>query len=109
MVHSEPSFCRGGERKEVKIFSLETSLAVQGLGLGTSTAGGMGSIPCLGTEIPQAVWAKKKKGLKKGNYLVVRWLGFCTFTAVALVRSLVGELKSYKPCQKKISSLPTPE
>ena len=65
MVHSEPSFCRGGERKEVKIFSLETSLAVQGLGLGTSTAGGMGSIPCLGTEIPQAVWAKKKKGLKK--------------------------------------------
>ena len=33
MVHSETSFCQGGERKEVKISSLGTSLAVQWLRL----------------------------------------------------------------------------
>ena len=35
------------------------SLAVQWLGLHTSTAGGTGSIPGQGTKIPKAAWPKK--------------------------------------------------
>ena len=38
------------------------------------------------------------KKAKLGNSLVVQWLGFGTFTAGALVQSLVGELRSCKPC-----------
>ena len=37
-----------------------TSLAVQWLGLHASTAGGVGSIPGQGTEIPQAAWHGQK-------------------------------------------------
>ena len=33
-----------------------------------------------------------------GNSLVVQWLGLGTFTAVGRVQSLVGELRSCKPC-----------
>ena len=33
-----------------------------------------------------------------GNSLVVQWLGLGTFTAVARAQSLVGELRSHKPC-----------
>ena len=33
-----------------------------------------------------------------GNSLAVQWLGLGTFTAVARVQSLVGELRSHKPC-----------
>ena len=33
-----------------------------------------------------------------GNPLAVQWLGFGTFTAGVLVRSLVGELRSHKLC-----------
>ena len=32
------------------------------------------------------------------NSLAVQWLGLSAFTAVARVRSLVGELRSCKPC-----------
>ena len=38
-----------------------TSLVVQWLGLGTSTAGGVGSITGRGTKIPNASAKKKKK------------------------------------------------
>ena len=33
-----------------------------------------------------------------GSSLVVQWLGFSAFTAVAQVQSLVGELRSHKLC-----------
>ena len=43
-------------------FLLGISLAVQWLGLCASTAGGLGSIPGQGTEVPQvSVQGKKKK------------------------------------------------
>ena len=42
-----------------------TSLAVQWLGLRSSTAGGMGSIPGQGAKIPQATWCNQKT--KKQN------------------------------------------
>ena len=48
----------------IKTEASGTSLAVQWLGLSTSTAQGAGSIPGQGTKIPQAVWCgqiKKKK------------------------------------------------
>ena len=35
-----------------------------------------------------------------GNSLVDRWLGLGAFTATAQVQSLVGELRSRKPCGK---------
>ena len=34
---------------------------------------------------------------RRGNSLVVRWLGLGTFIAVALIQSLLGELRSHKP------------
>ena len=34
---------------------------------------------------------------KKGNSMVVQWLGLCSFTTIAPVQFLVGELKSHKP------------
>ena len=37
------------------------------------------------------------KKRKLGNSLVVQWLGCGTFTGVAQVQSLVGELRSHKP------------
>ena len=37
------------------------------------------------------------KKRKLGNSLVVQWLGYGTFTVVAQVQSLVGELRSHKP------------
>ena len=37
------------------------SLAVQWLGLGTFTAGGLSSIPGLGAKIPQSTWCSQKK------------------------------------------------
>ena len=37
------------------------SLVVQWLGLHAFTAEGLGSIPCWGTKIPQAVWCSQKK------------------------------------------------
>ena len=43
----------------------ETSLVVQWLRLHASTAGGMGSIPSWGSQIPHATWRGKKK--KKDN------------------------------------------
>ena len=47
---------------------LRTSLAVQRIGLRASAAGGTGSIPGWGTEIPHATWCgqKKKKFIKQG-------------------------------------------
>ena len=48
----------------IKTEASGTSLAVQRLGLSTSTAQDAGSIPGQGTKIPQAVWCgqiKKKK------------------------------------------------
>ena len=33
-----------------------------------------------------------------GNFLVVLWLGLSTFSARAWVQSLVGELRTHKPC-----------
>ena len=39
-----------------------------------------------------------RKMYKQGNSLVVQWLGLRAFTAVAQVQSLVGELRSHKPC-----------
>ena len=52
--------------------NLGNSLVVQRLGLGTSTAGGTGSIPGWGTKIsqakiPQAMWGAVKE--KKGDNL----------------------------------------
>ena len=38
-----------------------TSLAVQGFGLGGSTAGDTGSIPGRGTKIPHVTWCADKK------------------------------------------------
>ena len=45
----------------INILSLGNFLAVQWLGLGGFTAGGLGSIPGRGTKIPQylAAWPKK--------------------------------------------------
>ena len=40
-------------------------------------------------EVPQKI--------KSGNFLVVHWLGFSAFTAMAWVQSLVGKLISHKP------------
>ena len=40
----------------------------------------------------------KDKFITVGNSLAVQWLGLSTFTAVARVQSLVGELRSRKPC-----------
>ena len=48
--------------------SLGNSLAVQGLGLHTFTAEGLGSIPGQGTKILQAVPGKKKKSLTQEGY-----------------------------------------
>ena len=53
-----------GKEPQVAFFkknSLGNSLAVQGLGLHTFTAEGLGSIPGQGTKILQAVPGKKKK------------------------------------------------
>ena len=36
--------------------------------------------------------------IKRGNSLVVQWLGLGDFTAGTQVQSLAGELKSYKLC-----------
>ena len=36
--------------------------------------------------------------LKRGNSLAVQWLGLSTFTAMAQVQSLVGEVRSQKLC-----------
>ena len=47
-----------------------TSLAVQQLGLGASTAGGTGSIPSQGTKFPHAVRYGRKKNLIKKKKLV---------------------------------------
>ena len=44
---------------------------------------------------------KKKKKLSNGNSLVVWWSGFCAFTAVTQVQSLVRELASWKPRGQK--------
>ena len=38
------------------------------------------------------------KNKETGNFLTVQWLGLGAFTAVAQVQSLVGELRSHKPC-----------
>ena len=35
--------------------------------------------------------------MSRGNSLAVQWLGLGTFTAVAQVQSLVGEIRSCKP------------
>ena len=32
-----------------------------------------------------------------GNSIVVQWLGLCSFTTIAQVQFLIGELKSHKP------------
>ena len=42
-------------------------MAVQRLGLCTSTAGGMGSIPGRGTKILQVVWPKRKNKTQQKN------------------------------------------
>ena len=46
------------------------------------------------------------------NSLAVQWLGLCILTAVSWVQSLVGELRSHKPCgaaqNKKGSLVPRP-
>ena len=51
------SFHNSGSRKIVFV----TSLAVQGLRLRASTAGGTGSIPGRGAKIPHAAWRSQKK------------------------------------------------
>ena len=45
--------------------NIENFLVVQWLGLCTSTAEGLGSIPVEGTKILQATWPGKKKKLEK--------------------------------------------
>ena len=44
--------------------------------------------------------------MKLGNSLAVQWLGLSTFTARAQVQTLVGELRSHKPC---CAAPPTPQ
>jgi len=44
-----------------------------------------------------SILLKKKKKKVWGNSLAVQWLGLSAFTEVALVQSLVGELRSPKP------------
>ena len=46
------------------------------------------------------------KMMKLGNSLAVQWLGLSTFTARAQVQTLVGELRSHKPC---CAAPPTPQ
>ena len=61
---------RSGRRTDREIeFKLMTgtSLAVQWLRLCTSNAGGKGSVPSQGTEIPHAVWRGKKKKKSLGE------------------------------------------
>ena len=55
---------RGNDKAEMRR-KLRTSLAVQWLGLRTFTAEGLGSIPVLGTKIPQAKWYSRKKKKEK--------------------------------------------
>ena len=52
---------------QIKTTMRRTSLAVQWLGLCTSTAEGMGSIPGQGTEIPHAVQCGQEKKIKKNT------------------------------------------
>ena len=44
------------------------------------------------------MWYACIKIYRLGTFLVIQWLGLCTFTATALVQSLVKELKSHKHC-----------
>ena len=37
------------------------------------------------------------KKLSSGSFLMVQWLGFQAFTAMAWAQSLVGKLRSHKP------------
>ena len=58
--------------EEIKSNSQGTSLAVQWLRLGASTAGGTGSIPGHGTKIPHATLCSQKKK-KKSNSQISTW------------------------------------
>ena len=55
-------------QRMIEVWFIGTSLAVQWLGLHTSTAGGMGLIPGQGTKIPQAAQPKKKKKTKYDSW-----------------------------------------
>ena len=55
---------RKKNNKRIKV-NIENFLVVQWLGLCTSTAEGLGSIPVEGTKILQATWHSKHKFLKK--------------------------------------------
>ena len=37
------------------------------------------------------------KKLSNGSFLLIQWLGFQAYTAMAWVQSLVGKLRSHKP------------
>ena len=61
-----------------KNWLMGTSLEVQWLRLWTSTAGSMGSIPCQGTKILQAMWrGQKKKKRKKKPKIKTDWCVNC--------------------------------
>ena len=68
-----------------------TSLAVQGLGLRTSTAVGTGSIPGQGTKIPHAVWYGQKKKKKETYSLLGE-----TDTVTTAVREVVQALWEHR-------------
>ena len=63
---------RRAEEKEsmIKAAYIGNSLAVQWLGLHASTAGGTGSIPGRGTNIPHAMRHSQKKPPKNPAYII---------------------------------------
>ena len=65
---------------------VEDSPEVQWSGLGTSTAGIMGSIPGRGTRIPQIVQCSHKKGVGEGEQDAGWPLHSTTFCTVAISR-----------------------
>ena len=59
MMSSLSKYCRAKKKKK-----FETSLVVHLLRLCPSNAGGVGSIPGQGTEIPHAAWHSQKERKK---------------------------------------------
>ena len=83
-----------------KNWNLGNSLAVQWLGLRTSTAGGMGSIPGGRTKMLEATWCGQKRKRKKGK--MVKMVNFTSGiiyhnwkNKIILKRNLVVEHKGF--------------
>ena len=73
--------------------------------LSDSLGGGVRNHTTFGIYVPIVqhkfsfyLWYNYIKIYRLGAFLVIQWLGLCTFTARAWVQSLVKELKSHKHC-----------